>query len=172
MERAMGFPKFDSQTFRSAMIGGLATLAVATSPAMAEDQAKSPIAQNFAATTTVATNLKPEQSYEIVTVMEAIERSEGQVVLYAGKDLQDVTAVSRFLNEQGTPNIILGVDPTDEFSINQDEMMVIANKRAVGPYTQDHINRGIAADIDLFAKSSGVPAIAANLPEDNMTAGL
>ena len=180
----MAFPKFDSKTFRTAALGltgAVAAAAMVVGPSAAEDRKVDPAPSFLAAEIEHAAGNQAEFTpvvadtiqYPEMAPLEAIEFSRGRVVLYAGRDLFGLSGVEAYLNEVGRPASIVYYNGADgPLKVEDNEFAVFANGDFGGIYEQTHINNGIGADIELFARDNGVPLQQAALNNDNLTAGL
>ena len=98
------------------------------------------------------------QQYERVSGQEAMKRSAGHLVLYKGEAVRNIEGVVEFLEEQGVPVVVVMARKEKNIVVpNDNEIIVIANRKVGGAITQTEIDRGAAADILLFARNSGVP---------------
>ncbi|MFT6489992.1 MAG: hypothetical protein ACJAXQ_000770 [Parvibaculaceae bacterium] len=100
-----------------------------------------------------------------MTPLEVMEYSKERVVLYVGSDssgtdgyVLNIRGIVSFLTELGWRTEI--AYPTNEpgpLQVPIGKFAVFANGRFGGLYTQRDIDRGIGAEIEIFARNSGVP---------------
>jgi hypothetical protein len=101
----------------------------------------------------------------VMTPLEVMEYSKERVVLYVGSDssgtdgyVLNIRGIVSFLTELGWRTEI--AYPTNEpgpLQVPIGKFAVFANGRFGGLYTQRDIDRGIGAEIEIFARNSGVP---------------
>ena len=180
----MAFPKFDSKTFRNAALGltgAVAAAAMVVGPSAAEDRKVDPAPSFLAAEIEHAAGNQAEftpvvadtAQYPEMAPLEAIEFSRGQVVLYSGREIQNLRGIANFLNEVGRPATIVYYNGEEgPLRIEPDQFAVFANEKYGGIYTQHSANTGIGADIEIFARNSGVPLQQAALNSETLTVSL
>ena len=154
----MAFPKFDSKTFRAAALGLTSAVAASTmvvGPSAAEDRKEEPAPSFLAAEMEHIANA---DEYPEMGPLEVMEFSRGQVVLYAGRDIQNLRGIANYLNEVGRPATIVYYNGKEgPLHIEDNQFAVFANGQFGGIYGQFSIGRGVGADIEVFAKDNGVP---------------
>ncbi len=180
----MAFPKFDSKTFRNAALGltgAVAAAAMVVGPSAAEDRKVDPAPSFLAAEIEHAAGNQAEFTpvvadtvqYPEMGPLEVMEFSRGQVVLYSGRDIENLRGVADYLNEVGRPATIVYFNGEEgPLRIEPDQFAVFANGNFGGLYGQFSVGRGIGADIEVFARDNGVPLQQAALNDRDLTAGL
>ena len=154
----MAFPKFGSKTFRNAALGltgAVAAAAMVVGPSAAEDRKEEP-APSFL--TAEIEHIANADEYPEMGPLEVMEFSRGKVVLYSGRDIQNLRGLEEYLNEVGRPATIVYYNGEEgPLRIEPNQFAVFANENYGGIYSQYSADTGIGADIEIFAKNSGVP---------------
>lgn len=94
---------------------------------------------------------------KVMNALQAMDYSKGRIVLLAGSEIQNLRGVEKFL--VGLGYIAEVVYPTNEpgpLQVRSDQFAVFVNEKFGGIYGQYSVGRGIGADIEVFARSSGL----------------
>ena len=99
-----------------------------------------------------------QTAYPVIDPLDVAAYSEGRIILYVGEDILDIEGAIRFLTERGwSATIAYPSNAPGPLQIRADQFGVFANSIFGGIYIQDDIDGGVGAEIEIFARNSGVP---------------